>query len=884
MSTDVEWKPELEHGEFVDHPIRLYESNVLSMVRSPAMDEGLIRHICKRGTSTFQIETVLRAFQSLLLHRCFMIADGTGSGKGRVLAALAKTMHCYNKCTVIWVSANQRMKKEVIRDMVAVGASEKSIPKWVVFCSFQTLKGECEQIRRQEFGRPDNILLIVDESHMLRNSNINIRVIDNLCNTISTRVCYSSATPASSVAHLQYWKLFNIWGYNKAFQNFSAFSKALNLCGTSGLELVISKLKSDGKFVSRHIERMEDEVTLQIHNVDAEQRLFYDVCVMIMRRAGVFGGIAHQTFFKRLITSFKVKTALKMIEEALTQGRSVVVTVQDTGNACQQRNVNHSDPQFSCSALDMLKKIAGHLPELPWPLDPIDAIIDHFGADNVAEITGRSHRVVRRGDKKLVYESKGSTRHHLERFQEEKVHIAVMSKAGSTGIGLHCLGNRPRTHVFLELPWDAETFYQCQGRCHRAGSLSSPHIMLIESDVPCEQRFVSGLRNKLRGLSALSHGDQASMDAPVSNFTSDINANTRRELSARLIFTRIYHWLDRPKSIEIPAKYHSINPCLSRDIVTIYENIQQGYYTYEKCVEVMGMIADSYPRHRLWIGEKWSFSSHHLFGASTRRTVESIWKLSYEEDSLIATLSPDLISHICCMLTRSVEIDDVLYLETQLRHQHLSVPDIMHLGSSSLFNRSMGLTLKAQHFMTKLLKDAEETETKCKHSIFHEYLLHNHAFCNINLKCTWMQAAQDGRVLVNVQATLRESKAVRPGPPYHMWGGTLCKVYHKDTHVEILRCGEEICYKTISGDEWYATERTEINDCEAWINFERQKRTRLSRAISRLCGVYVFETSNAIERWNQSTGKVLRVQPPLVEASQSFVGLLMCRLPKAAPS
>merc|ERR1740115_294782 len=80
------------------------------------------------------------------------------------------------------------------------------------------------------------------------------------------------------------------------------------------------------------------------------------------------------------------------------------------------------------------------------PCNPIDAIIDAFGADKVAEITGRSQRMLRRGDGRFEVATrvadgaksfKNVNNAERRSFMEGTKRICIMSSAGSAGISLH---------------------------------------------------------------------------------------------------------------------------------------------------------------------------------------------------------------------------------------------------------------------------------------------------------------------------------------------------------------------------------------------------------------------------------------------------------------
>ena len=149
--------------------------------------------------------------------------------------------------------------------------------------------------------------------------------------------------------------------------------------------------------------------------------------------------------------------------------------------------------------------------KLDLPSNPIDEIIDSLGGpDNVAEMTGRSGRLVhhkttgstsfvsraieQNEDRKRVSLSEINL-HEKKMFNEGKKLIAVISEAASAGISLHAgrrfKNQRRRVHITLELPWSATKAIQQFGRTHRSNQVSGPEYKLLISSIGGERRFAS---------------------------------------------------------------------------------------------------------------------------------------------------------------------------------------------------------------------------------------------------------------------------------------------------------------------------------------------------------------------------------------------------------
>ena len=132
---------------------------------------------------------------------------------------------------------------------------------------------------------------------------------------------------------------------------------------------------------------------------------------------------------------------------------------------------------------------------LDLPPNALDELIDELGGPTqVAEMTGRRWRVVRRGGRlrrelRVKTDSSFSSPRirrtgvniaEKRLFQSGEKLVAVISDAASTGISLHARageGNRRRrVHVTIELPWSADKAIQQLGRTHRSNQPSGPAV------------------------------------------------------------------------------------------------------------------------------------------------------------------------------------------------------------------------------------------------------------------------------------------------------------------------------------------------------------------------------------------------------------------------
>lgn len=166
-------------------------------------------------------------------------------------------------------------------------------------------------------------------------------------------------------------------------------------------------------------------------------------------------------------------------------------------------------------------KILSDIEEMKLPQNPLDILIDELGGvDKVAEMTGRSQRLIRTTIKledgreineyKYVNRLKDDNITEKNAFMSGKKLIAIISDATSTGISLQsdkkCENQRKRVHITLELAWSATKAIQQLGRTHRSNQLVPPSYVLLLSNIGGEIRFAFAISNRLQQLGALTMG------------------------------------------------------------------------------------------------------------------------------------------------------------------------------------------------------------------------------------------------------------------------------------------------------------------------------------------------------------------------------------------
>lgn len=296
----------------------------------------------------------------------------------------------------------------------------------------------------------------------------------------------------------------------------------------------------------------------------------------------------HQRFFKQLLTAIKVPTAIKEIQQALADDKAVIISLIGTGEArttdlitksiadnsslddidfSPRETIAHlveksfpttvyeemddeltgkpikvivkdsdGNPVQSREALALKEKLLDSLTDLNLPENPLDQIVNYFGVNAVAEMTGRKRRLIRNKAGNLEYVKRApddvamnkTNLHEKDLFQSGKKNIAIISDAASTGISLHSsnrAGNKKRRYqIALELGWSADKQMQTFGRSHRSDQAQPPEFGLLFTNAAGEGRFVSTIARRLEMLGAFTKGERTStggVDLAKYNFETD---------------------------------------------------------------------------------------------------------------------------------------------------------------------------------------------------------------------------------------------------------------------------------------------------------------------------------------------------------------------------
>jgi hypothetical protein len=191
----------------------------------------------------------------------------------------------------------------------------------------------------------------------------------------------------------------------------------------------------------------------------------------------------------------------------------------ENGNSLSRPVLNAEGHPVLCrSALALRDAMIERLASLPAVPGALDQIIQQFGTDAVAEVTGRSRRIVKRIEgpqERLAVETRAASANvsEAQAFMDDAKRILVFSDAGGTGRSYHAdLGaknQRRRIHYLLEAGWRADTAIQGLGRSNRTNQKQPPVFRPVTTDVKAEKRFLSTIARRLDTLRAITRGARA---------------------------------------------------------------------------------------------------------------------------------------------------------------------------------------------------------------------------------------------------------------------------------------------------------------------------------------------------------------------------------------
>jgi len=186
------------------------------------------------------------------------------------------------------------------------------------------------------------------------------------------------------------------------------------------------------------------------------------------------------------------------------------------------------NPVTCPTAIAIRDQLIEEVEKISIPEGPLEQILDAFGPDQVAEVTGRQRRLVPGSQGKRILEARHPDRDNLAEirdFMDDRKRILVFSSAGGSGATYSAQrtvrNQRLRRHYVLQAGWRADIALQGMGRTNRSDQVHLPEYILLTTDLWANQRMVSAVAKGMRDLGALTRGlrQAASQDF----FTADDN-------------------------------------------------------------------------------------------------------------------------------------------------------------------------------------------------------------------------------------------------------------------------------------------------------------------------------------------------------------------------
>ena len=195
--------------------------------------------------------------------------------------------------------------------------------------------------------------------------------------------------------------------------------------------------------------------------------------------------------------------------------RQMRVFTDDTGTPRSMPMIDDNghpvtNPEAEAARDVLIEKLCA----MPPIMSALDALLEHFGHDAVAEVTGRTKRLVTGSDGRQKLESRSARTSQVEAaaFMAGKKRMLVFSDAGGTGRSYHAsldaANQEQRVHLLLEPGWRADRAIQGLGRTHRTHQAATPLFRPVTTDCKGELRFTSTIARRLDSLGALTRGQR----------------------------------------------------------------------------------------------------------------------------------------------------------------------------------------------------------------------------------------------------------------------------------------------------------------------------------------------------------------------------------------
>lgn len=466
--------------------------------------EGLRKHL-----SEHQIEGSAKAIAAMDQHGGFLLADSTGVGKTRQLLAVGKTYADKGKKVLI-VTKSEVIKPNwdkgevsgsFLHDSGAMGVGISLNDGTKPLMAGQVSVTTYERIGDLKDQVDGDTVLLLDESHSLKNWQSARAKHGNEMAKKAHAVMYATATPADKPLHLAHLFRAKVFGNRKqseTFEEMGMVQKTINTPhGTvtkwevnprvgnaevmrriSGLQ---DKMTEEGLMLRRELSF--DGVDVGMHHIDLppEAHEAMDKVASLIDAKGYPPGLRKAAILmhqRRQLEPYKVPATVDAIKKELAEGRDVVVFASRV-NESEIGGDDEGDEGIGSEGTMKLLREA----------------LDGAGVKGVLELHGGI--------------TKAKRLKAMDDFQAGKGRVIIATiESGGTGINLDdTVGNRPRTMLMMTAPFSAVENVQAAGRIHRLKTKSDSRIRYIFGDVDVDHWNAKLISDKMKTLGATVSGN-----------------------------------------------------------------------------------------------------------------------------------------------------------------------------------------------------------------------------------------------------------------------------------------------------------------------------------------------------------------------------------------
>lgn len=373
-------------------------------------------------------------------------------------------------------------------------------------------------------------------------------------------------------------------------------ARTLSMKGTES-EQLIHKLTPDQKDIYNNASRAWQLVFQNVDTTMARTGANNNGRARSAALSALYG--AQQRFYNQLLTALQMPTVITDVKKQLAEGNSILFQFVNTNAATQDRAIANATTDDDAVDLDNMDlsprdvllefvnnsyptqlyepvtdqngntrwvpvvdatgapvqdpeavrekgRLMDRLALLQMPQNPLEMILDTFGVDNVAEVTGRTQRIVQRPDDdgvmKRVLERRTESHRLVEtkEYQEGKRRILAFSDAGGTGFTYNSSkkfkNQQRRIHYLLQAGWRADSAIQGLGRSHRSNQANAPFYKPVSTDIKGHQRFISSIVRRLAQVGSLVSGERKAAASGLFSESSNLESVYAEDAVTRLIY------------------------------------------------------------------------------------------------------------------------------------------------------------------------------------------------------------------------------------------------------------------------------------------------------------------------------------------------------------